>query len=238
MYPAIGSIVAKHARAEPPGDAALRGVPDLADPHRLRRRISASGTTRSSPTEATRLPIYTNVGEDTGRTTGADFFRLPTGLTPRAAARTAGRCWRTSTGCAASSTARRSIEAMDQLRAAGGRAAGRPPGAGGLRPVAGAGGDPRPLRQAPLVPAGAAGPPAGRGGGRVRDDRPELPPGLGHLGQPRRQHPALRRHQQGPEAAAAALRPPDHHAGLATWTSAACSTTCSCWPWASSAGRR
>ena len=47
----------------------------------------------------------------------------------------------------------------------------------------------------------------------VRDDRPELPPGLGHLGQPRRQHPALRRHQQGPEAAAAALRSPDHDAG-------------------------
>jgi hypothetical protein len=30
---------------------------------------------------ATRLPIYTNVGEDTGRSTGADFFRLPAGLT-------------------------------------------------------------------------------------------------------------------------------------------------------------
>jgi hypothetical protein len=30
---------------------------------------------------ATRLPIYTNVGEDTGRTSGADFFKLPAGLT-------------------------------------------------------------------------------------------------------------------------------------------------------------
>jgi hypothetical protein len=30
---------------------------------------------------ATKLPIYTNVGQDTGRTTEADFFRLPSGLT-------------------------------------------------------------------------------------------------------------------------------------------------------------
>jgi hypothetical protein len=30
---------------------------------------------------AANLPIYTNVGADTGRTSGADFFRLPQGLT-------------------------------------------------------------------------------------------------------------------------------------------------------------
>ena len=30
---------------------------------------------------ATKLPIYSNVGVDTGRTTGADLFRLPRGLT-------------------------------------------------------------------------------------------------------------------------------------------------------------
>src|SRR5262249_41887943 len=32
--------------------------------------------------QAARLPVYTNVGVDTGQTTGADFFTLPRGLTP------------------------------------------------------------------------------------------------------------------------------------------------------------
>jgi hypothetical protein len=32
--------------------------------------------------QAARLPVYTNVGVDTGQTTGADFFRLPPEMTP------------------------------------------------------------------------------------------------------------------------------------------------------------
>ena len=111
-------------------------------------------------------------------------------------------------------------------RPGGGGDAGRSPCPGGVRPVERGWVGPGPLRQAPLVPAGAPGPATGRGGCRLRDDRPERPPGLGRLGQPRRQHPAVWRHQQGPQALAADLRPPDHLAGLGPWGTGAYWTTC------------
>ena len=43
-------------RPEPAGHAALRGVPDLAGPHRLRRLPGAAATTRSSPTARPSCP--------------------------------------------------------------------------------------------------------------------------------------------------------------------------------------
>ena len=55
--------------------------------------------------QAARLPIYTNVGVDTGRTTEADFFRLPAGLTHERIHERRDAAAATSTGCAASSTA-------------------------------------------------------------------------------------------------------------------------------------
>ena len=198
MYPAIGSIVAKHHGAEPAGDAALRGVPDLPDPHRLRRlpgpRVrsvhrqpggaSCRSTTTSAWTPARRprptFPTARGLTHDRLKDRRAllnDLDRLRRDLDHSA-----------------------DVEAMDRYGQEADRAAGRPPCPGGVRPEQGARGGPRPLRQASLVPAGAARPPAGRGGRRLRDDRPELSPGLGHLGQPRRQHPALRRHQQGPRS--------------------------------------
>jgi hypothetical protein len=80
-YPAIGSIVAKmHGPNHPTmppyvafmksrshvafaGDLGKKYDPFIADP-------------------ATKLPVYTNVGIDTGKTSGGDFFALPPGLTP------------------------------------------------------------------------------------------------------------------------------------------------------------
>ena len=80
MYPAIGSIVARHHGANrsglPPYVAFQTSRSHVAHGGYLGRRYDpfiANG--------ATRLPIYTNVGEDTGRSTGADFFTLPAGLT-------------------------------------------------------------------------------------------------------------------------------------------------------------
>ena len=115
---------------------------------------------------AARLPIYTNVGVDTGRTTGADFFQLPAGLTherlqDRRALladldRLRGEIDRS-----------RPIEAMDQLRASrrsSCSSAAGPATRSTCRRSRERG--PRALRQAPLVPAGAAGPAAGRGGRR------------------------------------------------------------------------
>jgi hypothetical protein len=80
-YPAIGSIVAKmHGPNHPTmppyvafmksrthiafaGDLGKKYDPFIADP-------------------AVKLPVYNNVGIDTGQTSGADFFSLPAGLTP------------------------------------------------------------------------------------------------------------------------------------------------------------
>jgi hypothetical protein len=80
MYPAIGSIVAKHHGANRPG------LPPYVAFQTSWSHIGYAGYLgqRFDPfiaNRAARLPIYTNVGQDTGRTSEADFFRLPSGLT-------------------------------------------------------------------------------------------------------------------------------------------------------------
>jgi hypothetical protein len=82
MYPAIGSIVAKHHGANQPG------MPPYVAFQTSRDHIAYAGYLgqRYDPfiaNRAARLPIYTNVGKDTGRTTQADFFQLPSGLTQK-----------------------------------------------------------------------------------------------------------------------------------------------------------
>lgn len=80
MYPAIGSIVAKHHGAN------AAGMPPYVAFQTSRTHIARGGYLgrRYDPfiaNSASRLPIYTDVGKDTGRTTNADFFHLPRGLT-------------------------------------------------------------------------------------------------------------------------------------------------------------
>ena len=79
-YPAIGSIIAKHRGANSPG------IPPYVAFQTSRSHIAHAGWlgSRYNPfiaNGATKLPIYTNVGIDTGRMSGADFFQLPSGLT-------------------------------------------------------------------------------------------------------------------------------------------------------------
>jgi hypothetical protein len=79
-YPAIGSIVAKHQ------GGGREGMPPYVAFQASRSHIAYAGDLgrRYDPFvagRAARLPIYDNVGKDTGRTTEADFFRLPKGLT-------------------------------------------------------------------------------------------------------------------------------------------------------------
>ena len=236
MYPAIGSVVAKHHGANRPG------MPPYVAFQTSRTHIAFAGYLGQQydpfiANRAARLPIYTNVGVDTGRTTEADFFRLPAGLTHerlpdrRALLAELDRLRREIDRSGA-------VEAMDRYgqQAVEMLVGRRAQAAFDLSQEPEAVRDrygkhlwcQQALLARRLVEAGVA----------FVTHRPELPHGLGHLGQPRRQHPALRRHQQGTQAAAAALRPPDHDAGRPTWRSGACSTTCWCWPWASSAGRR
>lgn len=79
LYPAIGSVVAKlhgpnHA-GMPPYIAFMKSREHLAFGGYLGKQYDPF-----IADEATRLPIYTNVGVDTGRMTDADLFRLPLGL--------------------------------------------------------------------------------------------------------------------------------------------------------------
>lgn len=79
MYPAIGSIVAKHHGAN------QLGMPPYVAFQTSRTHIAHAGYLgpRYDPfiaNHAAKLPIYTDVGVDTGRMTGADFFSLPRGL--------------------------------------------------------------------------------------------------------------------------------------------------------------
>ena len=195
MYPAIGSIVAKMRGANHPS------MPPYVAFMKSRSHIAFAGYLGEKydpfiANQAARLPIYTNVGVDTGRHTEADFFRLPRGLThERLHDRRAllqdfdalrGAIDRSGT-----------IEAMDRYSQQAVEMLVGPQAQRRLRPLAGAGPGPRALRQAPLVPAGAPRPPPGRGGRRLRDPRPQLPLGLRHLGHARRQHPPLWRHQRG-----------------------------------------
>ncbi|MBX6314622.1 MAG: DUF1501 domain-containing protein [Isosphaeraceae bacterium] len=80
LYPAIGSIVAKWHGANRPG------MPPYVAFQTSRTHIARGGYLGKQydpfiANEAAKLPIYTNVGADTGRTSGADFFTLPAGLT-------------------------------------------------------------------------------------------------------------------------------------------------------------
>ena len=79
LYPAIGSIVAKHHGANRPG------MPPYVAFMKSRSHVAYAGYLgkRYDPfiaQQAARLPIYNNVGVDTGRTTQADLFRLANGL--------------------------------------------------------------------------------------------------------------------------------------------------------------
>jgi hypothetical protein len=79
LYPAIGSIVAKwHGPNHP-------GMPPYVASMRSRSHLAWGGYLGNQydpfiAQQAARLPIYTDVGADTGRTTGADLFRLAAGL--------------------------------------------------------------------------------------------------------------------------------------------------------------
>lgn len=79
MYPAVGSIVARHRG---PNHASM---PAYVAFQKSRSHIAYAGWLgrQYDPflgDQAARLPVYTNVGVDTGKTTGADLFQLPAGL--------------------------------------------------------------------------------------------------------------------------------------------------------------
>jgi hypothetical protein len=80
LYPAIGSAVAKfrgpNHPAMPPYVAFMTGRSHIAFGGWLGQQYDPF-----IANAAARLPIYTHVGVDTGRTSGADLFRLPAGLT-------------------------------------------------------------------------------------------------------------------------------------------------------------
>jgi hypothetical protein len=80
LYPAIGSVVAKHRgpnhAAMPPYVAFMKSRSHLAFGGYLGNQYDPF-----IADQAARLPIYTNVGEDTGRMTEANLFQLPLGLT-------------------------------------------------------------------------------------------------------------------------------------------------------------
>jgi hypothetical protein len=81
MYPAIGSIVANwhgpNHVAMPPYVAFMKSRSHLAFGGYLGARYDPF-----IADNAARLPVYTNVGVDTGKVSGADFFSMPPGLTP------------------------------------------------------------------------------------------------------------------------------------------------------------
>ncbi len=82
MFPSFGSVVAKHHGANAPG------IPPYVAFQTGRSHVAYSGYLGKAydpfiANDASRLPIYTNVGVDTGRMTRGDFFRLPAGLSHR-----------------------------------------------------------------------------------------------------------------------------------------------------------
>ncbi len=97
-YPAIGSIVAKmhgpNHPTMPPYVAFMKSRSHIAFAGDLGKKYDPFIANQAST-----LPVYTNVGVDTGTTSGADFFALPTGLSP---ARLQGR--------------RTLLQGLDQLR--------------------------------------------------------------------------------------------------------------------------
>jgi hypothetical protein len=80
LYPAIGSVIAKWRGANHPA------MPPYVAFMKSRSHLAFGGYLGPQYDPfigdlAARLPIYTNVGVDTGRTTQADLFHLPQGLT-------------------------------------------------------------------------------------------------------------------------------------------------------------
>jgi hypothetical protein len=80
MYPAIGSVVAKWRGPNHPA------MPAYVAFMKSRSHLAFGGYLGKQydpfiADQAATLPIYTTVGVDTGRTTQADLFRLPSGLT-------------------------------------------------------------------------------------------------------------------------------------------------------------
>ena len=78
-YPSHGSIVAKHC------GPVQAGMPPYVAFQTHPTHIGYAGWLGKQydpfiANNAAKLPIYTNVGKDTGRTSGADVFRLPSGL--------------------------------------------------------------------------------------------------------------------------------------------------------------
>lgn len=81
MYPSIGSIIGKFRGANHPA------MPAYAAFQTSRSHVGYAGYLGKSydpflAKTATNLPVYSNVGVDTGRTTGASLFKLTRGLTP------------------------------------------------------------------------------------------------------------------------------------------------------------
>jgi len=79
MYPAIGSIVAKHHGAN------KSGIPPYASFMKSRSHMAYAGYLGQQydpfiANRATKLPIYDNVGVDTGKISDADLFRMPQGV--------------------------------------------------------------------------------------------------------------------------------------------------------------
>jgi hypothetical protein len=79
MYPALGSLVAKHHGANDPA------MPAYVAFQKSRSHVAYAGWLgrQYDPflgDQAARLPVYTNVGVDTGQMTGADLFKLSGGL--------------------------------------------------------------------------------------------------------------------------------------------------------------
>jgi hypothetical protein len=79
LYPAIGSVVAKHRGPNHPG------MPAYAAFMRSRSHLAFAGYLGRQydpfiANHAARLPIYSLVGADTGQVTEADLFRLPLGI--------------------------------------------------------------------------------------------------------------------------------------------------------------
>lgn len=79
-YPALASIIAKHHGANHPS------MPPYAAFMKSRSHLAFAGYLGKQYDpflcdQATKLPIYSNVGVDTGDVAGGDLFRMPTGLT-------------------------------------------------------------------------------------------------------------------------------------------------------------
>jgi hypothetical protein len=81
-YPSIGSVISKMRGANHPG------MPAYVAFQKSRSHVAYAGHLGKSydpflAKTASRLPIYDLVGKNTGRMSGADLFRLPTGLNHR-----------------------------------------------------------------------------------------------------------------------------------------------------------